>query len=169
MTSKTDPANLDSIAANLEDPQKILDAVARRPTDLDKWFKATYASKAEADWAGAGPMHLYGKFGSHTVFSGYEWLGFSIPGGRYTPDFFHILEDGRFVIVEVKGSKKQGSYRDSRARLRVAASLNPWAIFVMALKSPTGGGWELEIIKPKGNLIAQMVEMGLKSFYGLGQ
>lgn len=62
----------------------------------------------------------------------YEPLSFNIPGGSYRPDFLHILQDGRLVLVEIKGSKRQPNYRDARSKLRAAAELYPWAAWVEA-------------------------------------
>ena len=85
----------------------------------------------------------------------YEWLTFNLPGGKYTPDFGLICTDNSWIFVEVKQetvSKRSGrvfrgqSYRDSRSKLRAAASLNPWCKFYMAAYSR--GGWRLEYIEP---------------------
>lgn len=169
MVSKSDPAKLDSLQGLAQDGQaNILAAVQKREEAVGKWLKSPYASKAEAAWADVANLIIYDELGERIIFSGFEWLSFNLPGGRYTPDFFHIAESGQFIIVEVKATKKQGSYRDSRAKLRAAAALNPWATFIMALKLPREDGWDIEIIEPKASIVDGMVRHGLKAYYGIG-
>jgi len=84
----------------------------------------------------------------------YEWVTFNLPGGRYTPDFLMRCSDRSEIYIEVKQENisKRGrayrgqSYRDSRSKLRAAASLNPWHTFYMAIYSR--GGWKIEYIEP---------------------
>lgn len=84
----------------------------------------------------------------------YEWVTFNLPGGRYTPDFLIRCSDKSEIYVEVKQESisKRGrafrgqSYRDSRSKLRAAASMNPWHKFYMAVYSR--GGWKIEYIEP---------------------
>jgi len=92
--------------------------------------------------------------GVHIEVMLYEWVTFNLPGGKYTPDFMVRLSNGVEIFVEVKQESfsKKGkvfrgqSYRDSRSKLRAAASLNPWWRFYMAIYSH--GGWRLEYIEP---------------------
>ena len=83
----------------------------------------------------------------------YEWVTFNLPGEKYTPDFMAIFSNGKTCFIEVKQEAitKKGkryfagkSYRDSRSKLRAAASLNPWWDFYMAVYN--NGGWRLEKI-----------------------
>lgn len=85
----------------------------------------------------------------------YEWVTFNLPGGRYTPDFLIRLSNNKEIYIEVKAESvsKRGrvyrgqSYRDSRSKLRAAASLNTWHDFYMAVFCR--GGWKLEYITPE--------------------
>ncbi len=87
----------------------------------------------------------------------YEWITLNIPGGKYTPDFFVLFEDGTIGFVEVKqeattrSGKKYyagSSYRDSRSKLRAAAELNPWFRFFMAVYNSRDASWRIEPIVP---------------------
>ena len=80
------------------------------------------------------------------IFSGYEWFSFRLPGGTYTPDWCYLLDTGQWVCVEVKQSKFARGYRDARAKLRAAATLNPWFRFYEI--RPDGKDWIIEEIKP---------------------
>ena len=84
------------------------------------------------------------------VFSGYEWITFSLPGGSYTPDWCFLLDNGKWVRVEIKASKMQPGYKDARSKLRAAASLNPWDLFYEYRRRRVidGGGWILELVPP---------------------
>lgn len=123
------------------------------------WLAFTLAarSNAEVDWQAMGRHVIQDAYQFPVVFEGYEWESYKIPGGSYTPDFLYILSNGQRVCVEVKGSKLQASYRDARARLRVAASLNPWIIFIEADK--TRDGWKIETIKADSGLIVSMLNI----------
>jgi hypothetical protein len=96
------------------------------------------------------------------LFMGYEWVTFSLPGGNYKPDWSCLLEDGRWVRVEVKASKMQPGYKDARAKLRAAATLNPWDIFIEVRPVPlkNGGGWEVEIIKQDAEWLTMLIPNG---------
>jgi len=104
-----------------------------------------YRSNAERDWARLGALILSDEFGEAVLLTLYEPIRLSIPGGHYTPDFLHILEDGRTLFVEVKGSKKQKGYRDARSKLRAAAEIFNFWTFAEA----RGGGeeWVLEVVE----------------------
>ncbi len=92
-----------------------------------------YKSKAEEDYSIFGTAMIYQEFGQVVELTMYEPMAFYIPGGRYRPDFMHILEDGRIVFVEVKKNKHLKSYRDSRSKLRAAAVVFPFFTWVMSL------------------------------------
>lgn len=92
-----------------------------------------YKSKAEEDYAIFGAAMIHQELGKVVELTMYEPMAFYIPGGRYRPDFMHILEDGKIVFVEVKGSKKQKNYRDSRAKLRAAAEVFSFFTWIMSL------------------------------------
>jgi len=103
-----------------------------------------YKSKNESDWATFGSMILFAELQTATQWQGYEPVTFNIPGGRYKPDFMHVLADGRIAWVEVKGSKKQRGYRESRSKLRAAASIHPWFIWIEAIGEYMS--WEIETL-----------------------
>ena len=92
-----------------------------------------YKSKAEEDYSNFGAALIGWELHKKVTLTMYEPIAFYIPGGRYRPDFMHILEDGRIVFVEVKGSKKQKNYRDSRAKLRAAAEVFPFFTWMMSV------------------------------------
>jgi hypothetical protein len=92
-----------------------------------------YRSRAEEDYAAIGHVLIADEFRQKVMLTMYEPMAFYIPGGRYRPDFMHILEDGSVVFVEVKKNKHLKSYRDSRAKLRAAAVVFPFFTWVMSL------------------------------------
>jgi hypothetical protein len=95
-----------------------------------------YRSTLEAEWAAVGPAVIAETTGQPVAFTLYEPLTFHLPGGSYTPDFLHILQDGEQCFVEVKAliigkngennSRSQRGYRDARAKLRAAADVYPF-------------------------------------------
>lgn len=59
----------------------------------------------------------------------------------YTPDFFVLRKDGHLECHEVKGFWKD----DARVKIKVAASLYPFAFLAVTQKSKkAAGGWEVE-------------------------
>lgn len=103
-----------------------------------------YRSQAEREWAWAGPQIIADELGELTLRRDYEPVTFHLPGGvRYKPDFWHICESGRVVVVEVKEGKHLKSYRDARARMRICAGFYPIFIYVMADRAD---GWSIERI-----------------------
>lgn len=103
-------------------------------------------STAEREWEREGWMLLLPVLerdpAERVLLTLYEPLTLNLPGGRYTPDYLHILSSGEQIFVEIKGSKKQKGYRDARSKLRAAAEVFPFWTFVEAM----GGrdGWEIE-------------------------
>lgn len=89
--------------------------------------------------------------GRKVVFSGYEWFSFRLPGGTYKPDWCYLLDTGQWAIVEVKQSKFARGYRDQRAKLRAAATLNPWFLFYEI--RPEKGEWTVEHIPPDDSFL----------------
>lgn len=94
-------------------------------------FFLTARSREEARAADDLPALIEQETGGEIVFAGYEWVSFKLPGSSYTPDWNYLLSDGRWVRVEVKGSRYQAGYQASVARLRAAAALNPWDAFYL--------------------------------------
>lgn len=104
-----------------------------------------YDSHAEEWWARYGNLLLAHDLGCPVVLTEYHPWTWNLPGNHYTPDFLHILEDGRLVCVEVKGSKSQKNYRDARSKLRLAADLFRWLTWIEA-RVDGRGGCEIEVI-----------------------
>jgi len=130
-------------------------------------------SAAECAWSTGGYLSLNADpmFADFDVVATmlYEWQSFKLPGASYTPDFLCIMQSGTLVYIEVKESKFQGSYRDSRSKLRAAAALNPWFYFVMAVwkkgtRAAPLGSWIIEHIEPdhKGWRSGQYTRAGQK-------
>jgi hypothetical protein len=103
-----------------------------------------YKSNAERAWAAHGGHYLLAHFMAPVVQTYYEPFSIKLPGGSYTPDFLHILDNGGMIFVEIKGSKHQRNYRDARSKLRAAAALHPWADWIEAVGGASG--FELESI-----------------------
>ena len=61
---------------------------------------------------------------------------------RYTVDFTGIRE-GRLMAWEVKGFFRD----DAKVKIRVAARMFPWILFVLVRKQK-GGGWTLKEVNP---------------------
>ena len=103
-----------------------------------------YKSQSETAWANIGAVHVAVEFEARVMDTRYEPVTLRVPGGKYTPDFLHILENGQMVFVEIKGSKHQRNYRDARSKLRAAAAVYPFWTFCEAV----GGrnGFMLEVI-----------------------
>ena len=88
-----------------------------------------YKSGAEQVFALQGRLWLQSRFATPVAVLLYEACKWKLPGGWYTPDFMAVLDDGRVVFVEVKGSRKQRGYRDARSKLRAAAELYPMFVW----------------------------------------
>lgn len=104
-----------------------------------------FDSNAEAWWDTYGAPIIADELGCAVTLSQFHPLTFHLPGGNYTPDFLHILTDGRLVLVEVKGSQQQKNYRDARSKLRAAAAIYPWATWYEV--RGCGGDFEMELIE----------------------
>lgn len=126
-----------------------------------------YDSKAEEWWASQGHFLLGDEVGCQVVLTQYHPLTFHVPGGNYTPDFLHILADGRLCVIEIKAlilknkvisnddgthtvkqvhnSGAQRGYRDARAKLRAAATIFGWATWY-EVRIARPGVFELERI-----------------------
>lgn len=110
-------------------------------------------SLAERRWKAGGYEHLLESQwvdGAKMTMMLYEWYSFRLPGGLYTPDFNLFLDDGRLMHIEIKESAFARNFRDSRSKLRAAASLNPWFDFFMARLDRKAGIWRIEYIEPDG-------------------
>lgn len=107
-----------------------------------------YKSQHERWFARFGQYALESHFGCAVVRMNYEPCSWRLPGGRYTPDFYAILEDGRVVFIEVKGSRQQRGYRDAMSKLRAAAALHPEFVWCECLVGQNGRKLELEVLKP---------------------
>lgn len=80
-----------------------------------------YKSGLESRWSVIGPTIISEQFGTQVVRTMYEPFSLNLSGGSYTPDFMHVLADGRVIIVETKGSRFLRSTADSRSKFRAAA------------------------------------------------
>lgn len=108
---------------------------------------AEYKSSAERVWSSEGPLLIQAQFITKVAITHYEPVSFNIPGGRYTPDFMHILHTGEIVFVEIKGSRRQKNYRDARSKLRAAAEVYPYFHWVEAIMpSKAVPHWSLEVV-----------------------
>lgn len=109
--------------------------------DVSKFYPK-FKSKAEADWWHIGRAIIKDHCGLETKVLLYEPITFNLPGGKYTPDFLHLMEGGSHIFVETKGTRKMGSYRSSRIQWRGAAKIHPWYTWIMAVGKLES--WELE-------------------------
>lgn len=73
---------------------------------------------------------------------------------RYTPDYRTELDDGREMLIEVKGSYRLQSHERARLAWEIAAESNPQTVFVWAAKSPKTGRFEMEIWEGGGASVA---------------
>lgn len=108
-----------------------------------------YKSTTEERWReDDGIPALEKTMGSKVAWCGHEIFKFKLGKPIYTPDFIHIMEDGRVVVVEVKASRKQRGYRTSRDKLRTAAGLYPFFVWLLAV-GKKNGPWDIEFINKK--------------------
>lgn len=103
-------------------------------------------SREEVRWQAMGVPLLEKQYNMPVVLWKPKAFSFNLPGGRYTPDFFYIFENGLRLHVEVKGSRLQAGYRDARAKMRAAATLFWFDNFMLAVWEQ--GAWQLELIEP---------------------
>ena len=105
-------------------------------------------SAQEIKWLKFATTVIKETFKSDVIITKPKPCSFNLPANSYTPDFLHILKDGRRVYVEVKGSEFQPGYRDSIAKLRMTATLYYYDIFILVMpdvKEPNG--WKVKIIE----------------------
>ncbi len=102
-----------------------------------------YKSSTEEMFAAHGSTWLCDHFQSSVVLMLYEPCRWKIPGGHYTSDFMAVLEDGRVLFIEVKGSKRQKGYRDARSKLRAAAVTYPMFTWLEVVEEL---GWTIEVL-----------------------
>lgn len=123
-------------------------------------FLLSARSEWEYRWSCVGRELIGSRFGAGVIFAGYEYISFRVPGGSYTPDFFYVLSDGRCVLCEIKASKHQSGYAYARAKLRAAASLNPWFVFVEARMESKE--WAIEVIEADISMVDNIKALGDK-------
>ena len=114
---------------------------------------AKYMLKAESSfekrWLSFDSVVIEDFFESKVAVMRPKPFSFLLPANSYTPDFMYILEDGRHVFVEVKGSQFQHGYRDSIAKLRMAATLFYFYTFVEVMPNKEHkNGWAVRLIEP---------------------
>ena len=111
--------------------------------------EAGYDSKEEAAWALLCHDELEHQ-GYNLLETIYHPFTLYIAGGKYTPDFLHIVQISMatsiVLIVEVKGSKKQRNYRDARTHLRSAANKFDFWRFAEVRINIKSGAVEFEVI-----------------------
>jgi hypothetical protein len=121
-------------------------------------FSLAARSNEEEKFRSIGRAIIESETGHEIRFSGYEWMSFKVPGGTYTPDWCYLLDTGQWVCVEIKGSKFQKGYRDARAKLRAAATLNPWHVFYEAMPF-RDLNWKLERIPPDETFLRTFIQL----------
>ena len=123
-------------------------------------FFITAESSTEARFKLVGKNLIEAKYGK-VVIALYNWRTYRLPGGSYTPDWNFMLENGKWVNVEIKASKLQSGYRDARSKLRAAATLNPWEIFIETMPDKNElAGWSLEEIPPDKEFMQTLFDVG---------
>jgi hypothetical protein len=115
-----------------------------------------FDSREEEWWNTHGYLLIGNEFGCDVIKTDYHGLTFHLDGERYTPDFAHVLADGRLVIVEIKAGTpndngklvcKTKNYRDARSKLRAAAERFGWlAVWVEARINVRREWFEIETI-----------------------
>jgi hypothetical protein len=115
---------------------------------VDSWakFLLKAESREEQRWQVMGVPLIEKHYGQKVVLWKPKAVMYQLPGGRYSPDFYYILEDGLRVSVETKGSPFQHGYKDARAKIRAAATLYWFDRFMMVMWKE--GAWQLEEIEP---------------------
>lgn len=122
---------------------------ARAHTDNRLTNPIQFRSKTEEIFAMLGAGLVSQHCAKPVVIMKYEPITFNLPGGRYTPDFMVIFEDGEILFIEIKGSKRQKNYRDARSKLRSAHAIHPyftWAEIRIKVTRNTVTSCEIEII-----------------------
>jgi hypothetical protein len=94
---------------------------------------------------------------AHLRSIGYDWIGIQCitlklgDDCRYTPDLWTIesqdsnmpMARGRLVAREVKGFMRD----DALVKIKVAARMFPFVVFVLVRRQKSGG-WDTQIVKP---------------------
>lgn len=102
-----------------------------------------YKSETEREFAKWGYLEVGCAIGKKIIGVVYEPIKFVLPGGIYTIDFRLETAD-EYLWVETKGSKRMRNYRDSRSKLRAAASIfYKWRFFEVRKEE---GRWIVEEI-----------------------
>jgi len=126
-------AKLDTFGMSYTAAEQIGELIPYLPLRKAIRSMATFLLKAESReesrWLSEGVPVLERHFGMKVELERSKAVSYKLPGGIYTPDFFYILEDGRRVNIEVKGSVFQPNYRDARSKIRTAATLYWFDLF----------------------------------------
>jgi len=109
--------------------------------------ESIFDSKLEQGFSQFGKVLLENFFDCKLERLLYHPMTLHLPGNKYTPDFMAIMSNGVTCFIETKGSKKSKNYRDSRSKLRAAATSFPFWVFIQATGN-SALGLTLEEIKP---------------------
>lgn len=104
----------------------------------------SYQSKVEEEWANSGEIYMQEHFGIPVLRQDYEPLTLNLPGGiKYKPDFLYILDNFNIVLAEIKNSRKNKGYRTTLNKLKTAAEIYPYFIYIEVIKDE---GWKIRRI-----------------------
>lgn len=106
-----------------------------------------YDSRIEEEWHNSGSIYLVHYFNQNCIRTDYQPITFNLPGKiSYTPDFLHILADGRVIICEIKNSPKNKGYQTTLNKIKTAQEIYPYFIYIIAFAEL---GWEIRKIGGK--------------------
>lgn len=137
--------------------------------NLDMSKSIGFQSKTEEAFFNNGRIFIEEAYDTRVIGMFYEWISFNLPSSVYTPDFMVLLENGLLLFTEVKGSKKQRHYQQSRYKVRIAASLNPFFRFAMATPVDKHYSiWEIDKIPFDKRLSAFLLHVIINSEFKKG-
>lgn len=119
------------------------DGVNPASTQRDAVEPSPYRSKLEAAYA---RTLEFDRIGGLIIGFQYEPMNIRLSGEKnfYKPDFLVWSADNRPTFYEVKGRNKSDDR--SLVKTKVAASLHPWARFIIVKR--VRGAWETREIRP---------------------
>ncbi len=103
-----------------------------------------YDSRIEEKWVTSGNIYLQDFFNATCIRTDYQPITFNLPGPiQYTPDFLHILADGRVIICEIKNSPKNKGHQTTLNKIKTAQEIYPYFIYIIVYAEL---GWEIRRI-----------------------